>query len=325
LVSLGLDFETLAVKNIEKLSLTAADGFVLNSNLDLGGFGVSRYSLDQRLATLATNLGVHVLCQTEVDNLVFEQNRFVISSTKNLVFTATYALGAYGKRSLLDNRLGRDFLSKKSPYLAVKYHIRLNAPVNSITLHNFQQGYCGISAIEGSLYCLCYLVKRDMLRQQGSIAALEKNILSKNPHLKKIFETATFIYDKPLVINEISFENKTAVENHILMIGDTAGLITPLNGNGMAMAIQAANMVATLLIDGINNKKPRQEIEQEYAKTWKSMFDGQLRRGRILQNLFGHTVVSGIVLRLLWLFKPVLRYIVKSTHGKSMLPYIPLG
>jgi flavin-dependent dehydrogenase len=39
------------------------------------------------------------------------------------------------------------------------------------------------------------------------------------------------------------FQQKKKLENHILMIGDTAGLIHPLCGNGMAMAIHSAKIV----------------------------------------------------------------------------------
>jgi flavin-dependent dehydrogenase len=41
----------------------------------------------------------------------------------------------------------------------------------------------------------------------------------------------------------VSFEEKKNVEDHMLMIGDTAGLIHPLCGNGMAMAIHSAKLL----------------------------------------------------------------------------------
>ena len=41
-----------------------------------------------------------------------------------------------------------------------------------------------------------------------------------------------------------SFAPKKPVEEHILMSGDAAGLITPLCGNGMAMAIRSAKILS---------------------------------------------------------------------------------
>ena len=58
--------------------------------------------------------------------------------------------------------------------------------------------------------------------------------------LKKIFDECEMLYNQPLVISQISFSNKTQVEDHLLMIGDAAGMITPLCGNGMSMAMHGS-------------------------------------------------------------------------------------
>ena len=47
--------------------------------------------------------------------------------------------------------------NKLNNYIGVKYHIKINWPEDLIALHNFENGYCGISQIEGNKYCLCYL------------------------------------------------------------------------------------------------------------------------------------------------------------------------
>ena len=57
------------------------------------------------------------------------------------------------------------------------------------------------------------------------------------------------LFEKPEVINEITFEKQDPVSNHILMCGDAAGMITPLCGNGMAMAIHSAKILSGLIIE----------------------------------------------------------------------------
>jgi hypothetical protein len=64
---------------------------------------------------------------------------------------------------------------------------------------------------------------------------MKNHVLSQNPYLKEIC-TWSLQFDKPLTISQVSFE-ENCVDDHILMIGDTAGLIHPMCGNGMAMAI----------------------------------------------------------------------------------------
>jgi 2-polyprenyl-6-methoxyphenol hydroxylase-like FAD-dependent oxidoreductase len=59
--------------------------------------------------------------------------------------------------------------------------------------------------------------------------------------IRNLSEIAVIQFEKPLTISQVSFEEK-CIENHIIMIGDTAGLIHPLCGNGMAMAIHSAKL-----------------------------------------------------------------------------------
>ena len=71
----------------------------------------------------------------------------------------------------------------------LKHHL----PADTIALHNFKNGYCGISKIEDDKYCLCYLTTAQNLKENNnSIKEMEKNILYKNPFLKKIFSEAEF-------------------------------------------------------------------------------------------------------------------------------------
>jgi flavin-dependent dehydrogenase len=145
---------------------------------------------------------------------------------------------------------------------------------------------------------------------------MEKQVLMQNPHLKYIFENAEFVFDKPLVINEISFAKKTPIENHMLMVGDTAGLITPLCGNGMAMAIHSAKIASELIIRQIKEGFSREEFEKKYKKEWNADFSTRLLIGRTVQKLFGDKWLSEVAAIGFRLFKPALNLIVKSTHGK---------
>ena len=107
--------------------------------------------------------------------------------------------------------------NKLNNYIGVKYHVRTEHPADLIALHNFSNGYCGISQIEDNKYCLCYLTTADNLKQcDNSIEQMEKKILSKNPFLEKIFSNADFILEEPVIISQISFDRKTQVEEHVL-------------------------------------------------------------------------------------------------------------
>jgi menaquinone-9 beta-reductase len=312
LTSIGVKFEELGVKEISKFQFTSPTGRVLETDLDLGGFGISRYKLDEYLFHLAKQNRVEFLLEKSVESVDYQEDKMIVK-TQNQTFESRFVIGSFGKRTKLDATLKRDFLTKRSPYIGVKYHIKTNFPQDLIALHNFKDGYCGISAIEDDKHCLCYLTTRENLRQHSTIAEMEKQILWKNPHLKKIFTESEFLYDKPEVINEISFAPKTAVENHILMAGDSAGLITPLCGNGMAMAIHGAKLLTNSILQ---NYDDRNLVEITHQKTWNQHFRQRLWVGRNVQKLFGNEVVSEIALSSLKLVRPALRAIIKATHGE---------
>ena len=228
---------------------------------------------------------------------------------------------AFGKRSNLDVKWGRQFVQKKpgklNNYIGVKYHIHSEHPINTIALHNFKDGYCGISRIEDNKYCLCYLTTAENLKaNNNSIPELEKNVLQKNPFLKSIFKSSVFLYPAPVTISQISFDKKQPVENHILMIGDASGMITPLCGNGMSMAFHASKIAFVSISGFLQNNLSRYEMERQYEQKWKHQFSRRLRIGRIIQSFFGKERVTNLFISLLKPFPVIINKLVKSTHGK---------
>ena len=310
----GLYPDELELPNIDTFEFSDTRGSSVRLPLDLGGFGISRYVLDEWLFRLACQRGVNFLTGTTVTGLRFvaKEELFQVELSDFQVLQVPYVLGAFGKRSKLDQVLERPFFSKRSPYIGVKYHVQAEGSSNTVALHNFQGGYCGFNAIEGGKFNLCYLGSRDQLRAYGSIPEMEQAVLWKNPLLKRIFQESDFLWEKPEVITEINFERKLPVENHLLMLGDAAGLITPLCGNGMAMAIHSALLVTEALREG----KTRQEVEQHYSKRWNALFYQRLGVGRAIQGLFGSGRGSVIARNLIAHVPFVARTLLKNTHGQ---------
>jgi flavin-dependent dehydrogenase len=316
--SLGVDLRALGATHINRFQFTSPSGRLLETKLDMGGFGLSRYTLDQMLYELGQLAGVRFLLGKQVENVTFASNQFSVELNDGQVLSSRLVIGAFGKRSKIDKQLQRSFMQKPSPYIGVKYHIRTNFPTDTIALHNFKDGYCGLSAIEDGKYCLCYLTTRDNLRPFGNIPAMERAVLFQNPYLKEIYENSEFLYEKPEVINEFSFAPKLAVEQHILMAGDSAGLITPLCGNGMALAIHSGKLVSELSSSFLTEKLTREELEQRYQTEWSNRFARRLWVGRTVQRLFGDEWLSELAVSVFDSFKPLLRGVIRQTHGEVL-------
>ena len=315
--SLGIRPHDWGASSINHLQVTAPNGRRLETRLDSGGFGISRYVLDYELYQMVLAAGVTGITGKGVEETAFGNDAFTITLSDQSRHQARFVIGAYGKRGKPDKQLNREFIRKRSPYIGVKYHIRTDFPHNRIALHNFKDGYCGINAIEDGKFNLCYLTTRENLKQHGTIEAMEAETVYKNPFLRTIRDNADFLLDKPEVINEISFASKKPVENHILMSGDTAGLITPLCGNGMAMAIHSAKILSGYMISAHRENWSRQRLEQTYANHWRRTFARRLWVGRHLQSLFGDEWLTDAAVRLLRTAKPVTRFLVRQTHGAA--------
>lgn len=320
LEELGVPLSQMNLPVIRRLLVTAPNGKELEQDLPLGGFGISRYKLDAILAEIARQNGVKVVEGGKVDDVVFKNEMFNVQSS---AFNAQckVAAGSFGKRSNLDVKWKRRFVLQKpnklNNYIGVKYHIKTNWPEDLIALHNFDNGYCGISQVEGNKYCLCYLTTARNLELSGhSIAQMENEILCRNPHLKKIFDDADLIYQSPVTISQISFEKKEQVFDHLLLIGDAAGMIAPLCGNGMSMALHGSKIAFQQIHLFLQNKIPRWQMEQDYVSAWQKQFSKRLKTGRMVQRFFGSVLLSDLLISALKPFPSIIDKLITRTHGQ---------
>ncbi|AXY77502.1 NAD(P)/FAD-dependent oxidoreductase [Paraflavitalea soli] len=320
LEELGVPLSDMQLPVINRLQVSAPNGKYIETALPLGGFGISRYTLDQLLANIARREGVVLMEETKVVNVVYRNNAFVIFSSRGET-EVTIAAGTYGKRGNLDAKWKRPFTqvkpNKLNHFVGVKYHIETFFPEDLIALHNFENGYCGISRIENNKYCLCYLTTaRNLRKSHNDIQAMEKNILQKNPFLEKIFSNARFLYTEPLTISRISFNRKNQVENHVLMIGDAAGMITPLCGNGMSMALHGSKLAFEEISQFMKGQITRYEMELQYTQQWEKQFGRRLQTGRLIQRFFGSASLSNFLITAVKPFPKFVAFLIRQTHGK---------
>jgi menaquinone-9 beta-reductase len=320
LESLGLPLNEMRLPVIKNLLVTAPNGKKIEQFLPLGGFGISRYKLDSMLAELAKVAGVKLLDGTKVNEIGFQNEIFNFQYSAQNV-QSKIAVAAFGKRSNLDLKWKRDFVARKpnklNNYIGVKYHVKTDWPNDLIALHNFKNGYCGISQIEDGKFCLCYLTTAKNLEDSGnSIEEMERKILYHNTHLKNIFTHSEKLYSSPVTISQISFERKSLVRDHVLFIGDAAGMITPLCGNGMSMALHASKIAFEQIDRFLKNEISRKKMEENYSRHWQKQFSRRLRMGRLIQRFFGSPFLSNLLISSLRPFPFITRQLIKQTHGK---------
>lgn len=317
---LGLNLSLFDLPQINQLCVSSPSGNLFNHQLDLGGFGISRYKLDQLLYELAIQKGVVILEDCKVRDCKFKENSFSIETSKGS-YSSIIAAGAWGKSSNMDAGLARKFITaikkREENYVGIKYHVKLPFKENVIELHNFENGYCGISRVENGICCMCYLTNAENLKKyNGNIKEMEKEIVMKNPILERYFKTAHFLFDEPLAISQIRIGYKSAVENNVLMMGDAAGNIAPLSGNGMSMAMKSSVILFELIDTYMNDKLSREELNRHYQQSWKAQFEKRIKLSGYLQKLLKNKSLSNMAITVLKRIPSLRNVVIRSTHGK---------
>lgn len=315
---LGIPLKELDTKDISRLRFSTSAGRSLEVPLPLGAIGVSRFALDNLLYQTAIKKGVKVI-QEKVSDIQFENETFVVTSSER-IYTADHVFGAYGKRSVLDRSLDRPFFKEQAGWMAVKRHYtNYTFPDDLVELHNFKGGYCGLSKTESGAVNMCYLATYKSFKEQKDPELFEKNVLRKNPFLEGFLSTSAPLFDQPLTIAQISFSKKEAVYDHILMLGDAAGLIHPLCGNGMAMAIHSAKLASeTLLTQRKSGNIDRAALENDYTVQWNHHFRSRMRTGKFLQDILLRDKLAQASQSLISRVPFVLPQIIKRTHGAPL-------
>ncbi len=123
---LGLPLHEMDLPRITQLKVTSLTGREVNCKLNPGGFGISRYTLDDTLASIARACGVDIRDENRAEDVLPETDSWTVV-TKDAGFSARVVAGCFGKRSNLDKKLNRSFemkvRSSSENWVGVKYHL----------------------------------------------------------------------------------------------------------------------------------------------------------------------------------------------------------
>ncbi len=315
---LGLDLTGYDLPPMNQLLLSSVSGIAIKRNLSIGGVGFSRSRLDYLLCEQALACGAEVRTKTKVKTVEFENDVFKLSFDGEQI-TARTVGGAYGKNSNIDAQLGRIVRARRDQdlFIAVKHHISLPSYNRThVELHNFDGGYCGLSSIEDNRVNMSYITKAENLRKcENKIAELERRVLAKNPFLKRIINEAKFELEKPLVISHLHFGLKTAVDAHMLMLGDAAGNIAPLSGNGISMALRSASIAARVSGAFLDRRTSRNAMERSFESEYKKAFTARIRYARMVHKTFGKPFLNDLSFCFLKIFPFMIDLTQAQIHG----------
>ncbi len=198
--------------------------------------------------------------------------------------SARTVVGAWGRWGRFDQQLERAFVRDQAHRnFGFKRHYRANgerrAAGGAIELYSFNRGYLGVAEIENGQTNICGLVHATRLTgHKGKWETFVDEIRREQPQLEAMYSRYEPTQDGFLSSEPVIFRGRSAVEQGIFMVGDASGVIDPLTGSGMAMAIQSALLVAPFVIQALRGK--REEAEREYRQQHHHFFASRIRWSR---------------------------------------------
>ncbi|MHB9014339.1 MAG: NAD(P)/FAD-dependent oxidoreductase, partial [Ignavibacteriaceae bacterium] len=69
------------------------------------------------------------------------------------------------------------------------------------------------------------------------------------------------------------------------MIGDAAGVIAPLAGDGIGIALQSAKLLSHILLKKREEKLSMSQTEQLYERGWQNLFAKRIRMASVIQKI----------------------------------------
>ena len=168
---------------------------------------------------------------------------------------ARVVVGAWGRWGRFDQQLGRKFVSDRAHRnFGFKRHYRGKAS-DAIELYAFDRGYLGVANVEGGITNIC-----------GLVHAFVDMIRAEEPRLETMYAHHEPAQEGFLSSEPVIFRGRSPVVDGIFMIGDASGIIDPLTGNGMAMAMQSALLAAPFVLRAIGDRAAEDEYRARHAE-----------------------------------------------------------
>lgn len=187
-------------------------------------------------------------------------------------------------------------------WIGIKAHARVREPSADLEMHFHRHGYAGAVRLPDGRANICALV-----RSRKPLRELCQNW---RPLLDGMIGGRALDWD------ETSFSSVAALsftppetEPDVCAIGDSWGMIAPLTGNGMSIAIESAELAAIPICEYSRGKIPWSQARARVAAACRSRFANRLRWARAVQNL-AFTSLGQTALRLL------------VAHGQGALPFL---
>ena len=336
---LGL-YEVVAALNPVALAgaaLTTNAGRQLTVPVPGQAWGISRFALDAALARGAEQQGATVWCGTTVIGWHAIDSGMVVQVRKRTNATVgkevqgeivavqaralVVACGRSGLATLVPRASARQGEKRgdkgaRKANVGVKCHYIDVAMPAQVELYLFGGGYVGINPVEGGAVNVCALASYAAFGRAGrSPHALFEAAATWNPAFGERLRHAQALPATACAVAPVDTQRAANPWDDLPLLGDTAAMIPPLCGDGMAMALRSAELCVPLVDAFLRGQMSWERVGKRYRQVWHGEFDGRLAAGRLLERLLLGAQSAELLFMAGARFPVLADYFMRATRG----------
>jgi flavin-dependent dehydrogenase len=273
--------EDAGANEISRAQLWAGENTSSGMHYSNHALGLSRFRLDAILWRAAQDAGATCCEHTRVRSLKRDAEYFHVVA-HNDRFTARNVIDATGRLRLSLHQEKAPLTSTR--HFGLKAHFRgVLLAAECVELHFSRGTYCGIARVEDGLFNVCLLTrhvprKAELAQERGAMHEhIWTQVLERNVSLKHRLQGAERVTSW-ITTGNVQFAARVpSGAGGILRVGDAAGYIHPLTGDGMAMAARSGELAAASIAAGSKANLQSEAVAALYERAWKREFDARLQ------------------------------------------------
>ncbi len=324
---LGLEssFQALQPNLLTTVSLYAGRRWSLRAELGFSAHAVKRGKFDTMLLDAAKADGVAVIQPAEVTSVGHDRGDYFVkyrNGEGDGEIQTHWVVGAWGKKSPLDRNLSRPFAAERTGFTALKFHVPSamlgEMRKDEIVLAFGPGSYCGINNVDEQTATVCFIVRREDgdPHPRESVEALARV----NTGFSRVIPPQLLDHLREAVphgTTGLYFGHRDAVEDGMLMVGDSAGMIAPLAGDGIGIAMEQGYMLGRLFAEKRRELLSRALLVREYRRRSARLFSARKSLALLCQRAAMSKYVAPLVAPVVASSPALASALIHGTRGRA--------
>jgi flavin-dependent dehydrogenase len=291
---------------------------------DIRGLSVLRRDLDAMLLQAAVSAGATFEPATAIVGAATETNegqprvrgiRVRSASGRETVVGSPLTIAADGRRSCLAFALGLARHPARPRRWAIgAYFDGVDERGGFGEMHIRPAAYIGVADVPGRLTNACLVVSEPRPGVLADPSGLLIDTLRRDPALADGFVRARLIAP-PVVLGPLAVDAVSAGLPGLLLVGDAAGFVDPMTGDGLRFAFRGAELTADVALRELSGQCA--DAAGELGRRRAAAFRGKWRLNRALRALVASPRAIGLAGRAARICPEILRGVIRSAGDLS--------